>query len=63
MLCGGGALLKNLDKYLTQEVGIPVQIIDDPQTVVIRGVGLILENFEQLKDILAFSADEDIIIK
>jgi len=63
MLCGGGALLKDIDKYISNEIKIPVSVIDDPQTVVIRGVGLVLENFEQLKDILTFSSRDDLIIK
>ena len=63
VLCGGGALLKNIDKYISEEIKIPVSIIDDPQTAVIRGVGLVLENFEQLKDVLTFSAKDDLIIK
>ncbi|MFA7662747.1 MAG: rod shape-determining protein, partial [Patescibacteria group bacterium] len=63
MLCGGGALMKNIDKYISNEIRIPVEVIDDPQTVVIRGVGLVLENFEQLKDILSFSARDDLLIK
>ena len=36
---GGGALLRNLDKLLIQEVGLPVIIADDPTTCVIRGMG------------------------
>ena len=39
MLTGGGALLRNLDKLLIQEVGLPVIIADDPTTCVIRGMG------------------------
>ena len=38
----GGTLLRNLDKLLIQEVGLPVIIADDPTTCVIRGMGLAL---------------------
>ncbi len=39
VLTGGGALLKNLDKLLMQETGIPVVIADEPLTCVVQGGG------------------------
>lgn len=38
VLTGGGALLKDLDRLLMEETGIPVVIADDPLTCVARGV-------------------------
>ena len=43
MLTGGGALLKDIDKLLMEETGLPVLIAEDPLTCVARGGGRILE--------------------
>jgi len=43
MLTGGGALLRNLDKLIMTEIGLPVLIAEDPMTCVARGGGRILE--------------------
>ncbi|MAZ44544.1 MAG: rod shape-determining protein [Legionellales bacterium] len=43
VLTGGGALLKDLDKLLMEETGLPVRVADDPLTCVARGGGLALE--------------------
>jgi rod shape-determining protein MreB len=43
VLCGGGALLRDIDKLLAKETGLPVVIADDPLTCVARGGGRILE--------------------
>jgi rod shape-determining protein MreB len=43
-LCGGGALLRGIDKLLTKSLGIPAYLVDNPLTCVvegtIRGVGM-----------------------
>jgi rod shape-determining protein MreB and related proteins len=44
MLTGGGALLRNLDKLIMNEIGLPVLIAEDPMTCVARGGGRILEH-------------------
>ena len=43
VLTGGGALLKDLDRLLMEETGIPVVIAEDPLTCVARGGGKALE--------------------
>jgi rod shape-determining protein MreB len=43
VLTGGGALLKNLDKLLMRETGLPVIVADDPLTCVARGGGKALD--------------------
>ena len=47
VLTGGGALLKDIDKLLMEETGLPVIIADDPLTCVARGGGRILELSEE----------------
>jgi rod shape-determining protein MreB len=43
VLTGGGALLRDIDKLLMEETGLPVVIAEDPLTCVARGGGRILE--------------------
>jgi rod shape-determining protein MreB and related proteins len=43
MLTGGGALLRNMDKLIMTQIGLPVLIAEDPMTCVARGGGRILE--------------------
>jgi rod shape-determining protein MreB len=51
ILTGGGALLKDLDKMISQETGIPVLLADEPLTCVVRGCGMALERLEGLASI------------
>ena len=48
-LVGGGALIKGIDKKIHEETNVPVHICEDPQTIVVRGAGEILENLEKYK--------------
>lgn len=43
MLTGGGALLRNLDRLLSKETGLPVAVADEPLTCVSRGGGKALD--------------------
>jgi len=45
VLTGGGALLEGLDRFLSEEIGIPVQTAEEPLTCVARGIGRILEEW------------------
>jgi rod shape-determining protein MreB and related proteins len=49
MLAGGGALLRGIDTLISHETGIVAHIADDPLTCVVKGTGLVLENFKQLE--------------
>ncbi|MBO7442469.1 MAG: rod shape-determining protein [Paludibacteraceae bacterium] len=46
-LAGGGALLRGLDKRLTNKIGIPFHIADDPLHAVARGTGIALKNCDK----------------
>ncbi|TSE23022.1 Rod shape-determining protein MreB [Tepidimonas sediminis] len=48
MLTGGGALLRDLDRLLTEETGLPVFVAEQPLTCVVRGCGMALEQMDRL---------------
>ena len=52
VLTGGGALLTNLDKRLTEETGLPIIIAEDPLSSVVLGSGKALENIDELKEVM-----------
>ena len=51
VLTGGGALLKNLDKRIREETGLPVSIADDPLASVVLGTGKLLSDFKLLRKV------------
>jgi rod shape-determining protein MreB len=53
VLAGGGALLRGLDERLRQETGLPIMVADEPLTSVVRGAGLMLEDYDLLKRVAA----------
>src|SRR2546421_126432 len=53
VLTGGGALLRDLNRLLMEETGLPVIVADDPLTCVVRGSGKALERMDKLGSIFA----------
>ncbi|OIO50018.1 MAG: rod shape-determining protein [Parcubacteria group bacterium CG1_02_41_26] len=52
-IVGGGALLAGLDVLLSAATRMKVKIIEDPLTAVVRGGGIVLENLDTLREVLA----------
>ncbi|KKU93725.1 MAG: rod shape-determining protein [Candidatus Harrisonbacteria bacterium RIFOXYA1_FULL_48_8] len=51
-LCGGSSLLKGMDVFLSRELGVAANIVDDPLTCVVRGTGIAVENLEKYQQVL-----------
>jgi len=51
VLTGGGALLRNLDRRLREETGLPVSMADDPLSSVVLGAGRMLTDFNLLRKV------------
>ena len=54
-LAGGGALIQNLDKLLSQETNMPVYVANSPLECVVKGTGKTLDDLERLKSVLVNS--------
>ncbi len=49
LLTGGSSLLRNMDKLLTQTIGVPAYASEEPLLSVVRGTGMALDNLESYK--------------
>lgn len=58
VLTGGGALIRNLDKLLSTETGMPVYVAEAPLECVVKGAEKTLENIEKLRSILVNSRNK-----
>ena len=52
MLTGGGALIGGLDKLISVETGMPVNIAENPLNCVAQGTGIVLDHINTLKNVL-----------
>ncbi len=59
ILAGGGAMLSGLDKVIAKATKIPIKVIEDPLTCVVRGMGLILEDENLLKEVAIPSSTKE----
>lgn len=59
-LSGGGAQIAGMAPLLELVLGIPVHMADDPLTSVVRGTGIILEDFNEFEEILVSHDDEPV---
>lgn len=55
-LAGGGALLRGLNRLLSQETNTKVYVADDPLTCVARGTGVVIEDLDNLRNVLLASS-------
>jgi len=51
VLTGGGALLRGLDKYISEAVKLPVFVAEEPLLAVVRGTAIVLEELDLLQQI------------
>ena len=51
-MIGGGCLLRNLDRLISDQTSIPCMIADQPMMCVALGTGIALEHFEVLRKVL-----------
>jgi rod shape-determining protein MreB len=51
-MCGGGSLLRGIDKLLNHETNLPTKVADNALTCIVEGTGMILENIERYEKIL-----------
>jgi len=52
VLTGGGGLLKNLDKLLKENTGLPITVAEDPLSTVAKGAGMSLDSIEILRQVV-----------
>lgn len=51
IIAGGGSLIRNLDKLIANQTEMPVRIMEDPLTAVVRGIGIILEDIDTYREV------------
>ena len=51
-VCGGGASLRGIDQLIEKETSVATEVVDDPLTCVARGLGHLVDNFDNFKPLL-----------
>ena len=62
ILAGGGSLIRGLDKLVADQTDMPVRMMEDPLTAVVRGTGIVLEDLEALREVLIENQHESSLI-
>ncbi|MDP1833712.1 MAG: rod shape-determining protein [Candidatus Moranbacteria bacterium] len=62
ILAGGGSLIRGLDRLVADQTDMPVRMMEDPLTAVVRGTGIVLEDLEALKGVLMENQHERSLI-
>lgn len=57
VMSGGGALLRGIDRLIQDATQIPIHIVDDPLTAVVRGAGIVLDELDALKSVLVLTSE------
>jgi rod shape-determining protein MreB and related proteins len=58
ILAGGGSLVRGLDQVVSDQTEMPVRMMEDPLTAVVRGTGVVLEDIEVLREVLVENQHE-----
>jgi rod shape-determining protein MreB len=58
ILAGGGSLIRGLDKVIADQTEMPVRMMEDPLTAVVRGTGIVLEDIDTLREVLVENQHE-----
>jgi len=62
ILAGGGSLIRGFDRLVADQTEMPVRMMEDPLTAVVRGTGIVLEDIEALKEVLVENQHEKSLI-
>lgn len=54
VLAGGGALLRGMDRLISEETALPVYVAEDPLSAVVEGTGKVLQEFKFLKKVASY---------
>lgn len=58
VLTGGGALLRGLDRYMSEQLGLPTRLASEPMEAVARGALICVEHLAEWRNIIETSDDE-----
>jgi len=58
ILAGGGSLIRGLDRIIADQTEMPVRMMEDPLTAVVRGAGIVLEDIDTLREVLVENQHE-----
>jgi rod shape-determining protein MreB len=59
IMAGGGSLVRGFDKLISEQTQMPVKVMEDPLTAVVRGTGIVLEDIDELKSLMIDTYADD----